>query len=625
MTTLAPSTGCWTAADNTRLYQSSPLDDKERNKLIKDGGPYSGIFKIDFIRNCSLLGIVPHPQVIGEKRMRTVNDVAREEDEKLASENSDSTQNGTPTMPAVLIHSTPAVSSVTGIDTKRKQTTAKSGKAPTAEKLTPAQRAAAELEKMMSTLTLEEQKPLTELAVRGWQLDVGTAAALQLTLVPSKSLTTLRFWNASLSTRAITLIADGLKGSAVTKLYLDYNPLSVTAGQEPSLVYSMLMAPNSPLQVLSLRGNRIDDSIASDIARTASASKNLVVLDLFDNEIGDEGAIAIAKMISVNSTLQSLNLGHNLIEDDGAIALAQAFQSVNILDKEEAKTLKKSGHTITVFKNRTMREANQLIKQLNLSQNYIGQAGLQAWVDMAYDQMKYTPSKGMINVDGEDRHASSIIPSHLQTVLAENDDTLEDLHAFPKSPLLSTRKTPRRTPSASASDPSSSLQSTNRSATGSVPPSKPSSASPNSPASNGATAAAALQKKVQEEEDFRYPGQINNLAFVQLSKQSCQISELLWWQLKSIPFFKWTTSPTEYWSEAGTLDVRSLDMAKAREVERLRQAAQSETERAAEEAAKAAAALQAAEAKAAQLAAQAAAQEKKKGSAKKERKSKVEP
>lgn len=572
---------CSSASDNSRLYQSCRLDEKERTKVLKDGGPYSGIFKIDFIRNCNLLGIIPHPQLIDKKKVRTVNEEEREEAEAAAaaaerqrklsieSSNTNASTNteqeqansATATATAPVTNPAPLLSRASSPGSRRVGTAggSKSTKPQSIEKLTPAQRAAQELANAMAGLTAEELKPITELNVRGWTLDVGTAGALQLTIPACKSLTTLRFWNANLNARALTLLSDSLKGSSVTKFYLDYNPLDISQGQEPSLIYSVLLAPNSPLQYVSLRGNRIDDTIASDLARTICMSKNLIVLDLFDNEIGNFGAEGFAKTLGLNSILQSLNLGNNLIENQGSIALAQTFQSINIVDKEDAKSLKKGGYKITTIKNRTMREANQTLKQLNLAQNYIGEEGLKAWVDMCAEQVKYQPSKGILT-GTNDTLATSLIPTRLlptTMVPSTTDDlSLEDL---PKSPIVggSSRKTPRRGGgSAAGSDAPTPIGS------------KPSSASTMSAAAHAA--AAALAKKEKEDEEMRYPGQLNGLTFgsINLTKQSCKISELLWWQLRTSNLIRWCSTSNDTWSEEGTLDIRSLDALRREEEEK---------------------------------------------------------
>ena len=56
---------------------------------------------------------------------------------------------------------------------------------------------------------------------------------------------------------------------------------------------------------------------------------SLVFVSLRSNNITRDGAKELAILLKRNTPLEVLNLAHNRIEDDGAVALAEALASFN--------------------------------------------------------------------------------------------------------------------------------------------------------------------------------------------------------------------------------------------------------------------------------------------------------
>ena len=572
------------------------MDDKERAKLVKESGPYSGHFKLDYARNCALLGVVPHPLLMGTRRATTVAEAEpaeaqqrKEKEEREAAEargddmeETESAQQTTqqaPLQPPQPVQPPPPSAAPPA---KSKGAAAgKGGKGASAEsKLSIAARLAAELAERVAALSPEDQLPVTELSVRGWTLDVGSAQALQMTMPYCKSLTTLRFWNASLSTRALTVLCEGLKGSAITRLHVDYNPLPADRGEEGGLVYSLMLAPSSPLQLLSLRGNRLCDEVCGELMRTLGSNKNLLALDLWDNELTDGCAADVARMLCTNPHIQSLNLSRNRLSNGAAVALSAAFASATVVDREEAKTLKKSGYKIVAIKNKTFREANSSLRYLHLADNYIGEPGLQAWLDVCAEQVKLAPQRGMVHVEGVGEvQAMTLLPPH---ILAEDKA---------KADQVAAEKAAEEAARAASAGPISTGRKGARSVTGAATAAAggaagagPAAAGSGSKAASSAAAAAAALIKAEEE--FRHPGQLNGLVCIDLTKQHCAVSERTWHALRCTPLVKWTSGPGDAWTPEGNLDIRAIDAAAAaaEEARRLQELSEEERARAAAEA-----------------------------------------
>jgi hypothetical protein len=605
------------------------MDDKERARLMKDNGPASGHFRLDFARNCALIGVVPHPQLVSTKHPLTVAEAEQKEADALAAAEAEAAaaaapaeekKEETPPLPVLPQPSPVVVSPSPGKGGKSGGSANKPNKPVASEpKLTPQQRAAADLAERMAAMTPEELAPVTEACVRGWVMDLGNVQALQMTVPSCKTLHTLRFWNASLTTRALTMLSECLKGSTITRMYIDSNPLTRSAGDEGGLVYSLMLAPSSPLQLLSLRSSRVTDDVCSELMRTLSANKNLLALDLWDNELTDKCAPDIARMLGVNGHLLSLNLSRNRLGDGTGVALASALGAQLISDKEEAKSLKKIGYRIALVKNRTFREANMCLKYLHLSDNYLSEVGLQSIVDMIAEQVRLNPSRGLVlNADGQEVQAQSLLPEHIQAEdravatslkLQKEKDELQA-----KEDAAAAARVSSAGPAGAAGTPLSSRKQRAAAAAAAAGGTSAPGGKPVSAAAAAVLAANAAAAAAKEEESNRFPGQNNSIVNIDLRQQHCIIRERLWYALAYIgPLVTWKSSPTDVWSSVGTLDVRALDAAAAKKAEEERLAAQSEEEKLQEANDRIKAAEEAA---AAAIAAAAEAQEQKKSSGK---------
>jgi len=583
--------GCWTAADNTHLHLVSSLDEKDRTRQLKEGGGLSGFFPVDFVRVCRILGVVPHPKLAAHEGQPIVGPGSayqrkKEEDERKQKLNEEKEAEANPAP-------TPVQPAATGSNRPGKGK-GKGGAAAAEKPISVGQKAANEANDQLTFLSASGQPPAqpSEVSVRGWEIDLGSMLAVTLTLPHCKSLNTLRFWKCNLSSRAILTLTDGLKNSSITRLYIDANPEACdrSKGEEGSLALSTLMAPSSPLQLLSLRSNGIDDAICSDIMRVLQANKHLQVLDLWDNEIGDESVADIARMLGLNTNLQSLNLSKNLIGNEGSKLLSATFSSIVIHDKEEAKNLKKSGFRITTIKNRTLRDANNSLRYLGLSYNYIEEEGLLAWVDVCNEQVKYNPGRGMMMIDGVEVMASTLIPANPAAAAAAAPSAKEK----ESKPPMERKETSRGT-GASTTPRTGRKPSTTARGKGGADSSAASLSSP-----PGISSGAA------KDDDLRYPGQVNNLTQIDLSNQYSHITQHLWQTLRYTPLIHWIDAEEDGgWNPEGNLNTRARKILQARQEaeERVREAEQKAAEEAAlvaaqtaKEEAEAAAAAEAAEA-----------------------------
>lgn len=246
----------------------------------------------------------------------------------------------------------------------------------------------------------EEALIQREIKVFGWKVDGGTMAALQMTLPYCKGLTTLRLWNAGLSSQSISILSDALKTSTIQRLYLDFNPLN--GENEDGSVFSLLISTPSPLQMLSLRGNQINDRIGSEIFQSLIHNKNLLALDLWENQLTHAIGEIVAKTILLNNTLVALALNKNRLGDAGCHALAHAFSCVAV-EKEEAKNLKKDGYKMTALKNKFFRDANGTLRVLNLADNAVGDAGVSEWIRIFAEQSHREKEKDNKNGDKNDK------------------------------------------------------------------------------------------------------------------------------------------------------------------------------------------------------------------------------
>lgn len=93
----------------------------------------------------------------------------------------------------------------------------------------------------------------------------------------------------------------------------------------------------SGIQVLSLRGNSINDSQVELIASLLEKNCDLISLNLWGNEISSAGVGHITKALQTNRRLTCLDLGHNRIDDAGVAAMAQIFLTMDVSNDDAAK------------------------------------------------------------------------------------------------------------------------------------------------------------------------------------------------------------------------------------------------------------------------------------------------
>jgi hypothetical protein len=118
---------------------------------------------------------------------------------------------------------------------------------------------------------------------------------------------------------AVIAVSDGLSGSALATLKLDWNLI----GESGAAALATALASNRTLVELGLLGNRIGDAGAGHIGAALRTNRCLSKLYLGANGISDDGARALALSLSVNGALSELGLWSNAIGDDGAACLGR--------------------------------------------------------------------------------------------------------------------------------------------------------------------------------------------------------------------------------------------------------------------------------------------------------------
>lgn len=349
----------WNADENDRRFitDEGVIDHREH-----DADPLTGDFVPDFIRNCHLLGVTPHPHLTGE--CNSVGAIeAREHGE----------HNG-------------------------------------------------------------EQEPQSSIQVMGWKLDNGCLAALRLTVPVCGSLTTLKLWHANLTAQGIRDIASMLRDSTIQRLHLDFNPLSEDlddradeaieregeekedsseakegkdskdSKDEPNSMspFADLVDHSSPLQLLTLRGNGINDVVAKQIFHNLKDCKHLLGLGLQNNQISDGAMSDLTNALLANKCLVNLSLSQNLISDAGSQALVDTFRSPPV-EKDDVKRLKHLGINCSGAKGKFFRDPNMALRTLNLSHNQMGDLGCQNFVSLW--QVEEPPSEKTDNKKGSKKGA----------------------------------------------------------------------------------------------------------------------------------------------------------------------------------------------------------------------------
>eukprot|EP00742_Colponemidia_sp_Colp-10_P001952 GILJ01002085.1.p1 GENE.GILJ01002085.1~~GILJ01002085.1.p1 ORF type:complete len:411 (-),score=69.57 GILJ01002085.1:67-1299(-) len=173
----------------------------------------------------------------------------------------------------------------------------------------------------------EEPEP-TVFAAHSTEIDRGTLRALQLAL-PASKVNTLRFINCALSVPAIETVCKMCASGTISTLQLEWNPLST----EQESVFAKLIS-DTKLQHLSLRGNRIGNSLCQALADALKTNKTLKSIDLWSNDITDEGLAVLSSMLLDNKTLLSLSVGRNRITENGVSSLLSQVGLIKMSEQE---------------------------------------------------------------------------------------------------------------------------------------------------------------------------------------------------------------------------------------------------------------------------------------------------
>lgn len=186
--------------------------------------------------------------------------------------------------------------------------------------------------------------PVTEVRMKGWQLDAASLTAVTKSIVADPSVTTLTLSDVGLSAAQVHQLADGLVGSALTTLTLEWNtsPVPAEQGGDISECYACLVDVKRALNItsLTLRGNKISDKGATKIASTLANNHMITFLNLYNNNIGDAGAIDFAVSLRVNSALKTLSLSNNRLTGKSVRAFGKSLTRYSLSVEEMAERRK---------------------------------------------------------------------------------------------------------------------------------------------------------------------------------------------------------------------------------------------------------------------------------------------
>jgi hypothetical protein len=104
-------------------------------------------------------------------------------------------------------------------------------------------------------------------------------------------------------------------------------------GSAGAAVLAGFLSKLTSIRRLQLEGNEIGDKGVEALASCLSGLSSLEVLCLNDNELGDAGAKALAGSLDKLKSLKLLELGHNYIGDAGANALAGPLGGLSSLNR----------------------------------------------------------------------------------------------------------------------------------------------------------------------------------------------------------------------------------------------------------------------------------------------------
>ena len=169
----------------------------------------------------------------------------------------------------------------------------------------------------------DNDSSLTELRLRGKQIEGEGAQALAEALRENTSLTELFLHGNQLGAAGATALAEALtQNTSLTNLYFSRNQI----GHEGVIALAWALKVNTSLTDLYLNMNQIGVAGARALAEALKENISLTTLNLYNNQIGDAGARALAEALRVNTSLTELNIGSNQIGHEGGIALAEALK-----------------------------------------------------------------------------------------------------------------------------------------------------------------------------------------------------------------------------------------------------------------------------------------------------------
>ena len=121
--------------------------------------------------------------------------------------------------------------------------------------------------------------------------------------------------------------------SLIRHLDISYNPLLTKRFYE--VLVQILNEPDNLIERLELEGNKVGDSIISELVDALIQSKKIVYLNVSHNGVGDPGARDLARLITQSPKLRLLFMHYNRVLGFGSNEIAEAVgqsESLQVFD-----------------------------------------------------------------------------------------------------------------------------------------------------------------------------------------------------------------------------------------------------------------------------------------------------
>ena len=199
---------------------------------------------------------------------------------------------------------------------------------------------------MVRCLNSDNQKAIylrhTKIDLPNWQIMLISAI--------SCSITSISFYDIEISKRHVNdLVAAVAKADQLRHLYLDFVTL-----EDDETCECLSSVLDCEIPYISLRGNRISDSVTATGCSRITANTSIEVLDLSSNLITDEGATLLFESLRLCPNIKFISLRSNLIIGSALHAMFRLIVGSALTSSDSAQI--KSQNTAISARNRKVKD-----------------------------------------------------------------------------------------------------------------------------------------------------------------------------------------------------------------------------------------------------------------------------